>query len=80
MRKGLAEILFVTVIRAYLEQAAPESGFLAALNDPRISAALKLMHDLPDKEWTLNSLAKNVAMSRSVFAGRFKKLVGETRN
>ena len=78
MRRGLAEILFVTVIRAYLEQALPESGFLAALNDTQISNALKLMHELPEKDWTLDALAKSVAMSRSVFAGRFKKLVGET--
>jgi AraC-like DNA-binding protein len=78
MRRGLAEILFVTVIRAYLEQSPPENGFLAALNDPQISDALKLMHEFPATEWTLESLAKSVAMSRSVFAGRFKKLVGET--
>lgn len=36
------------------------------------------MHDTPEQDWTLESLAKSVAMSRSVFAGRFKKLVGET--
>ena len=78
MRRGLAEILFVTVIRAYLEQTSPEKGFLAALHDPQISSALKFMHESPAEEWTLASLAKSVAMSRSVFAGRFKKLVGET--
>jgi AraC-like DNA-binding protein len=78
MRRGLAEILFVTMIRAYLEQASPEKGFLAALNDSQISDALKLMHDLPEQGWTLDSLAKSVAMSRSVFASRFRKLVGET--
>ena len=63
---------------AYLEQSSPENGFLAALNDPQINSALKLMHNKPDQEWTLESLAKSVAMSRSVFAGRFRKLVGET--
>lgn len=78
MRKSLAEIIFVTVIRAYLEQASPESGFLAALNDARISSALRLMHDTPAEDWTLESLARSVAMSRSVFANLFKKLVGET--
>jgi AraC-like DNA-binding protein len=78
MRRSLAEILFVSVIRAYLEQASPEQGFLAALNDSQISDALKLMHDSPAQDWTLQSLASYVAMSRSVFSGRFKKLVGET--
>jgi len=78
MRRGLAEILFVTVIRAYMEQNTLSQGFLAALNDSQISKALKLMHDLPHESWTLESLAKSVAMSRSVFAARFKRLVGET--
>ena len=78
MRKSLAELLFVTVIRAYLEQACPKQGFLAALNDGQISAALKLMHNTPEQLWTLELLAREVGMSRSVFAARFKKLIGET--
>jgi AraC-like DNA-binding protein len=78
MLRNLAEMLFITVIRAYLEQKVPENSFLAALTDTQISKALKLMHDEPERDWTLESLAKSVAMSRSVFAGRFKKLVGDT--
>lgn len=78
MRKSLAELLFVTVIRAYLDQTSPDSGFLAALNDYQISGALKLMHETPNQNWTLESLAKSVAMSRSVFSAKFKKLTGET--
>jgi AraC-like DNA-binding protein len=78
MLKCLSEIMFVNIIRAYLEQATPERGFLSALNDPRISKALKLMQDLPEKNWTLESLASEVGMSRSVFFNQFKKLVGET--
>lgn len=78
MSKGLAELLFVTVIRAYLEQVCPQTGFLAALNDVQISNALKLMHDTPEQNWTIGSLAKEAGMSRSVFAARFRKLVGET--
>lgn len=78
MLRNLAEMLFVSVIRAYIEQAVPDKGFLAALNDSQISKALRFMHDDPAQDWTLQSLAKSVAMSRSVFAGRFKSLVGET--
>ena len=78
MLKSLAEMLFVSVIRTYIEQSAPETGFLAALNDSQISKALSIMHNDPAQDWTLQSLAKSVAMSRSVFAGRFKSLVGET--
>lgn len=78
MLKSLAEMIFVNVIRAYLEQSVHENSFMAALNDEQISKALKLMHDDPAQDWTLQSLAKSVAMSRSMFAGRFKSLVGET--
>ncbi|WDF78098.1 AraC family transcriptional regulator [Mucilaginibacter sp. KACC 22773] len=78
MLKCLSEIMFVNIIRAYLEQDAPQSGFLSALNNPRISKALTLMQDSPQNNWTLDSLAQEVGMSRSVFFNQFKKLVYET--
>jgi len=78
MLKCLSEIMFINIIRAYLEQAVPDSGFLSALNDTRISKALKLMQDSPQNDWTLESLASEIGMSRSVFFNRFKKLVHET--
>jgi len=78
MLKCLSEMMFVHIIRAYLEQAAPEIGYLSALNDPRISKALKLMQDSPQNDWTLESLASEIGMSRSVFFNQFKKLVRET--
>jgi len=78
MLKCLSEIMFVNIIRAYLEQAAPDTGFLSAINDTRISKALKLMQDSPQNDWTLESLASKSGMSRSVFFNRFKKLVHET--
>ena len=78
MLKCLSEIMFVNIIRAYLEQDIPDSGFLSALNDPRISKALKLMQDSPQNDWTLEALASEVGMSRSVFFNQFKKLVHET--
>jgi AraC-like DNA-binding protein/mannose-6-phosphate isomerase-like protein (cupin superfamily) len=80
MLKSLSEIMFVNIIRAYLdlEHSGPGCGFLSALNDPRISKALKLMQDSPQNDWTLESLASEIGMSRSVFFNQFKKLVHET--
>lgn len=78
MLRCLSEIMFVNIIRAYLEQDSPGSGFLSALNDPRISKALKLIQDSPQHNWTLESLAAEIGMSRSVFFNQFKKLVHET--
>ena len=78
MLKNLSEIMFINIIRAYLEQAVPDNGFLSALNDTRISKALKLMQDSPQNDLTLESLASEIGMSRSVFFNQFKKLVHET--
>lgn len=78
MLKCLSEIMFINIIRTYLEQAVPNNGFLSALNDTRISKALKLIQDSPQNDWTLESLASEIGMSRSVFFNQFKKLVHET--
>jgi AraC-like DNA-binding protein len=74
----LAETAFVYLIRAYLEKADHAKGFLLALKNERISAALKGMQESPEKEWTLHTLASAAGMSRSLFCAEFKKIVGET--
>ena len=74
----LVDILFVLIIRAYLEQANIKEGFLMALKDNRISNSLKSIHESPEKNWTLHQLAATAGMSRSLFCREFKRLVGET--
>jgi AraC-like DNA-binding protein len=74
----LVDILFVLIIRAYLEQVDIKGGFLMALKDNRISNSLKSMHESPEKGWTLHQLAMTAGMSRSLYCREFKKLVGET--
>jgi len=74
----LAEVIFILMIRAYIEQTEFKKGFLLALKDTRISNSLKSMHESPEKEWTLKELAAVAGMSRSLFCLEFKRLVGET--
>jgi AraC-like DNA-binding protein len=74
----LADIIFILIIRAYLNQENIEQGFLMALKDERISSSLKSMHEFPDKEWTIEQLATKVGMSRSLYCKEFKRSVGET--
>jgi transcriptional regulator GlxA family with amidase domain len=50
---------------------------LAAVRDQRIGPALALLHGQLEQPWTITSLARRVAMSRSAFANSFTKLVGE---
>jgi AraC-like DNA-binding protein len=74
----LTGIIFVQAVRAWIEsQPQGQGGWLGALRDRHISSALNLMHQSPDKHWTIASLASEVGMSRSPFATKFTSLVGE---
>lgn len=72
----LAEILFIHVIRAYVQQQGHPKGFLAALRDVEISKALGFIHANPQYTWTLAELAQAIGLSRAAFAKRFHELVG----
>lgn len=75
----LSELLFVRVVRRYVEELPPEArGWLAGLRDPGVGRALRLLHGAPAREWTLESLAREAGMSRAVLAERFADHVGET--
>ena len=74
----LAELMFVEVLRRYIETLpAEQRGWLAGLRDDAIGRALGLLHGDPARAWTLDELAAGVAMSRSAFADRFTALVGQ---
>ena len=75
----LAEILFIQAVRSYFDENAEttSSGWLAAARDLQVGRALKLLHERPQKRWTVSSLAAQLAISRSALAARFTKLVGE---
>ncbi len=74
----LADILVIQAIRTWIEtDPAAQTGWLGALADPQIGSAISLIHRDPAREWTLATLADELAMSRSAFAARFSELVGE---
>ncbi|WP_174800943.1 AraC family transcriptional regulator [Martelella limonii] len=73
----LAHMMLVQSLRLYLAQGASQgAGWLFALSDPKISAALAQMHANPGERWTLKGLANVAGMSRSKFALRFKAVCG----
>lgn len=73
----MAELLFVDVMRRYLETLPGEqTGWLAGLRDPLIARALALLHSAPAQNWTLDALAAQVGTSRSVLAERFAHFIG----
>lgn len=78
MLSKLSEVMFLQAVRQHIDSLPQESnGWLAALRDRQIGAALKLMHGRPAESWTLDSLAREVGMSRSVFAERFAEIMRE---
>ncbi len=73
----LSELMFIDVLRRYIETLPPhKTGWLAGLRDPHIGKALALIHEQPVHPWTIDTLAKQSGMSRTVFAERFAELVG----
>jgi len=73
----LSELMFVDVVRRYLETLpADRRDWLAGLRDPFIGRALAALHHNPVRAWTIESLARNVGLSRSALAERFTQFVG----
>ncbi|MFP2927243.1 AraC family transcriptional regulator [Pyxidicoccus sp. 3LG] len=74
----LGDVLLAQALRTHVASLPPEqAGWLRALSDPRLSAALQRLHEKPEAPWTVEGLARAAGMSRSVFAARFKATVGE---
>ncbi|MDX5628663.1 MULTISPECIES: AraC family transcriptional regulator [Pectobacteriaceae] len=75
----LVQIMLVQALRVFLQQKGNEHvGWMFALSDPQLKAAITYMHQEPAFPWTLQELAKRVGMSRTVFTEHFKRKVGIT--
>ena len=74
----IPEMVLVDCLRQYVEAVPPgQSGWLAALKDPLIGPALTRLHDAPAETWSVDRLARELAVSRSVLAERFTESIGE---
>ncbi|TDI92626.1 MAG: AraC family transcriptional regulator [Caldithrix sp.] len=75
----LMDLIFIHTLRTWIKlQPQETTGWLGALCDPVIGKSLLLIHQRPEENWTLEKLARAVAISRSGFAQRFRSLVGES--
>jgi AraC-like DNA-binding protein len=74
----LAELMFIEVLRRYLDELPPgQSGWLAGLQDEVVGKALSLIHSQPGRPWTLETLAAETYSSRTSLAKRFTEQVGQ---
>jgi AraC-like DNA-binding protein len=77
MLNRLADIFFIQTLRAYLLNAnARDAGWMGALSDEKLGAAIRVIHTRTDFPWTVKALAGHAGMSRAVFAARFKEKLG----
>jgi AraC-like DNA-binding protein len=74
----LFEAVLVFVLRRLMDEGRIEHGLFAGLAQPQLARALTAMHERPARAWTLESLAAEAGMSRSVFAASFRDTVGAT--
>ncbi len=75
----LCDIVVIQAIRTWIERdPGAQTGWLGALRDEQVGAAIARIHAEPGRDWSVASLADEVAMSRSAFAARFTDLVGES--
>jgi len=74
----LAECLFIEAVRRYVDSfPTPQPGWLAGFGDPVVGRALSLLHARTDHPWTVEELAGETGLSRSAFADRFARVMGE---
>lgn len=75
----LAEVLFAEVLRRFVLQL-PEgrTGWLSAVTDAAVGRALAYLHQRPEYAWTLDELAQEVGLSRSVLTQRFARYLGQS--
>lgn len=74
----ISELMFVDVVRRHLESLpADRNNWLSGLRDAYVGRALMALHADPARDWTLEALAAEAALSRSAFAERFTHFVGQ---
>ncbi len=71
----LLEVLLIEALRS-LDGPAASPGLVRGLGDVRIAAAIRALHEIPTRRWTVADLAKEAALSRSAFFERFNRTVG----
>jgi AraC-like DNA-binding protein len=75
----LAYMMLVQALRLHLAAGLKGGvGWLFALADKQMTAAISSIHDDPAHGWTLQELAERAGMSRSTFALKFKETVGDS--
>ncbi|MCO1336498.1 AraC family transcriptional regulator [Microbulbifer sp. OS29] len=74
----LFEVIVIQVLRHLMEEGLTQIGMLSGMAHPRLRLALIAIHERPAHDWSLEGLAHQAGMSRSVFAKSFRDRIGIT--
>jgi len=77
MISRLLDVIFVQLLRTWATDGTAGHGWLSGAIDERINPAMSAIHADPGRAWTVNDLAKLSNLSRSAFADRFQRIVGQ---
>jgi AraC-like DNA-binding protein len=72
----LMDLLFIQILRSAMLQPTSNMGIFLGLTDANISRALEAIHTSPAENWTVARLAREAGQSRTIFAQRFREIVG----
>ena len=73
----MSEIVYIELLRSGVDSAPAIGLMVDGMRDSQIGAALVLMHQQPESDWTVAALAEAVGMSRSRFAEKFSDHMNE---
>lgn len=74
----MAKTVLLSVIRAWAANGCAPEGWPAVSTDPFLDRVVEAIHEQPGNDWTVERLASVGAMSRSVFAERFRTVIGRS--
>ncbi|WP_300683091.1 AraC family transcriptional regulator [Nocardioides sp.] len=74
----IATTVMSAAMRSWLEHGCAPAGWLTQFSDASVAEAIRAIHDQPGRQWTVGDLAQVAAMSRSVFADRFRAVIGSS--
>ena len=74
----MSEAILAQAIRSFVESSNAREWGLSAFADDNLRKALDVFHKSPEKNWTVEALAKAAGMSRTSFAVLFQKKMAMT--
>ena len=76
---SVVSAMLIPTLRDWLVSKEDQlTGLLAAATDPTLGPVIRFIHDRPTHECSVEQLAVQAGLSRTVFIERFKKALGKT--